>query len=402
MSALRKTFRLWWQPPRKVTEVEEDRSVSFLELFYDLAYVVIVAQLTHTLVRHPTMVGFLGFVALFTLVWWAWVNGSYYHELHGNYDIRTRVFTFLQMFALFGMAIFAPTALGTGASGFSLSYAAFLGLITWLWWRTGVHDEKHRPVSQPYTLGFILTTGIFVISAFTTAPQTYYLWALGILLSLLTPLIFLKYQQRLDANQLEAAQQVRASLVERFGLLTIIMLGEVIVAVVSGVLHHDVVSLALVLNAALGLGIAMALWWIYFDFASHHVPIQQTLPRFSWLYLHLPLTMGIALTGAGLLALLEHNTTGFLHGEQWFLLGPIALVLFTVALLVQTLDIDASHTEIHHQGGLGSVGSGVAMLALGFLALPATWLLVAISVLLVAPIMIAVRMWVKGLQRAHS
>jgi low temperature requirement protein LtrA len=68
-----------------------------LELFYDLVYVVLIAQLSHALAGHISLAGLAGFAFLFIIVWWAWLNGTTYHDLHGNNDIRTRVFTFTQM-----------------------------------------------------------------------------------------------------------------------------------------------------------------------------------------------------------------------------------------------------------------------------------------------------------------
>jgi len=62
---------------------------------------------------------------LFLLVWLAWINGSLYHDLHGNNDIRNRVFTFLQMFTVAAMAVFAHNAPGEGSAGFALSFAAY-------------------------------------------------------------------------------------------------------------------------------------------------------------------------------------------------------------------------------------------------------------------------------------
>ena len=73
------------------------RSVTFLELFYDLVYVVLIAQLAHALSEHVDLKGIFGFAFLFIIVWWAWLNGASYHDYHGNNDIRSRVFTFLQM-----------------------------------------------------------------------------------------------------------------------------------------------------------------------------------------------------------------------------------------------------------------------------------------------------------------
>jgi low temperature requirement protein LtrA len=110
-----------------------ERHVTFLELFYDLVYVVLIVQLAHSLSQHidPSSIG--RYLALFFVVWWAWLNGTLYHDIHGNNDIRTRVFTFMQMFTVAAMAVFAHNAIGEGSKGFALSYAAFQLILTFLW-----------------------------------------------------------------------------------------------------------------------------------------------------------------------------------------------------------------------------------------------------------------------------
>ncbi|MEM6927010.1 MAG: low temperature requirement protein A, partial [Myxococcota bacterium] len=89
-------FRVWWRPPRRASDRDPDRKVTFLELFYDLVYVVLVSQVAHYLSEHVDAVGLARSLFLFLLLWLAWVNGTVYHEMHGNNDVRTRVFTFLQ------------------------------------------------------------------------------------------------------------------------------------------------------------------------------------------------------------------------------------------------------------------------------------------------------------------
>lgn len=64
-------FRDWWQPPRKASERPATRQVTFLELFYDLVYVVIIAELAHALSAHISWAGLGGFAFLFVIVWWA-------------------------------------------------------------------------------------------------------------------------------------------------------------------------------------------------------------------------------------------------------------------------------------------------------------------------------------------
>jgi len=65
-------FRRWWRPPRTASQRPEERRVTFLELFYDLVYVVIIAELSHALAEHISLAGFGTFVFLSIIVWWAW------------------------------------------------------------------------------------------------------------------------------------------------------------------------------------------------------------------------------------------------------------------------------------------------------------------------------------------
>lgn len=149
---LHQTFRRRRQKPKNILDLEDERSVTFLELFYDLAYVAIVAQVGHGLVDDLSRVSLTKFVLLFAMMFWAWLNGTLYHELHGNNDIRSRIFTFAQMIFLVGMGVFAHAAFDGMYQRFAGSYALFLTVIGYLWWRTGVYDPLHKPLSQPYVM----------------------------------------------------------------------------------------------------------------------------------------------------------------------------------------------------------------------------------------------------------
>src|SRR3954451_2964845 len=107
--------KIFWQPPRAHGEVIEDRSVSFLELFYDLVYVVVISQATHALAANVSWVGVGRFAVIFGMIWIAWLNGTLYQDLHGRDDGRSRVFVFAQMMLLALLAVY--TADAAGASG---------------------------------------------------------------------------------------------------------------------------------------------------------------------------------------------------------------------------------------------------------------------------------------------
>jgi low temperature requirement protein LtrA len=397
MVDLRRGFRTWWKPPRALRDRQPDRSVTFLELFYDLVYVVLVAELAHSLATDVTLSGVTSFAFLFTIVWWAWFNGSSYHDLHGNDDVRTRIFTFLQMFTVAAMAVFAHNALGDGSVGFALSYAAFQLILTYLWWRTGVHDPYHRPLSQPYVIAFLITTLLFVVSTLVPPPFRFYLWGLALVISLLLPLnTFRQSRSTPDVvEQIERAINVSPALVERFGLFTIIVLGEVVAGTIRGVAGTEQLTWLVGATAALGMLIAIGIWWIYFGLLAHHLPISTASKVSQWFYLHLPLTAGIAAAGAAVLSIIEHTSEPKDAAANWLVIGSVALVLVCVALLTQTIRLPDEQIEYYRRGSRLTLVSSLAILLVGILSPPTITLLLLIVILILIPIVYAVVIWVR-------
>ena len=114
--------RRFWQPPRPHGDVVADRSISFLELFYDLVYVVTVAVSAGTLARDISWQTVAEFTVVFGLIWLAWFNGTVLHDLHGREDIRTRAYTFGQMLLIVLLAVYVGDAAGDGGREFALIY----------------------------------------------------------------------------------------------------------------------------------------------------------------------------------------------------------------------------------------------------------------------------------------
>ncbi|HKY54084.1 MAG TPA: low temperature requirement protein A [Anaerolineales bacterium] len=388
-------FRRWWQPPRPAENQPEERRITFLELFYDLVYVVIIAELSHSLAGHINMTGIGTFVFLFIIVWWAWLNGAMYHNLHGNNDIRTRVFTFLQMLTVAVMAIFAHNALGEGSTGFALAYAAFHLILTWLWWRTGVYDSHHRPLSRPYSTTFLITSGLFILSIFIPAPGRFVLWVLALLTDLALLLLLLTRRNAAIQEQMRRFELISSSLVERFGLFTIIVLGEVIVGVVSGVAEHPHLNWLAGGTVLLGMLIAIGLWWIYFDFVSGRPPIPRTRERLWWIYLHLPVTMGIAAVGASILNVVEHAGEALPGEVRLLLVGAIAIALISIALILKNLNLPESLRRVYRTGAHVTFIAGILILLAGLTSMSTIPLLIVIILLMLAPVLYGILVWIK-------
>ncbi|MCY4147295.1 MAG: low temperature requirement protein A [Chloroflexi bacterium] len=392
-----RNFRMWWQRPRNISERSTDRKVSFLELFYDLVYVVLIAELTHALAHHVDLQHIAEFLFLFIITWWAWINGTAYHDLHGNNDIRTRVFTFLQMFTVAAMAVFAHGALGETSAGFALAYAGFQLILTFLWWRTGVHDPEHQPLSRPYALAFLITTLLFVASVFVEPPDRFAVWLGATLISIVLPLYLLRSGRRTPSvqAQLELSMTTTPSLVERFGLFTIIVLGEVIVGVVQGVTSYPELTWQLGGISALGMTIAFGAWWLYFDFVSHRIPRPGTRWVYVWSYAHLPVTAGIAIVGAAILNVIDHAADPLPSEVRWLLVGSIGTALVGIALLIWTLPPRATTAQAHRMSQTVIFAAAIIILALGFSTLETIPLLAAIAVLMLLPVVFGLVYWIK-------
>src|SRR5258705_11233782 len=95
----------WWGPPRKFDPNFEERKISWLELFFDLVYVIAISRITHHLSLHISMSGFFEYSGLFILIFWGWFNGSLYHDIHSNAGLRTRLMTLWQRLIMAALAI---------------------------------------------------------------------------------------------------------------------------------------------------------------------------------------------------------------------------------------------------------------------------------------------------------
>jgi low temperature requirement protein LtrA len=403
MTSLRQSFRTWWQPPGRTRDRVPDRQVTSLELFYDLVYVALIAELARALAGDVDISGLASYAFLFVTVWWAWLNGTMYHDLHGNNDVRTRVFTFLQMSAVASMAVFARNALGEGSAGFALSYAAFLLILTYLWWRTGVHDSDHRPLSQPYALTFLVATLLFTVSVLVPVPWRFHLWGLALVLSLLLPLVTLNLGRRDPRVQAEIDRTTTVSpaAVRRFGRLTNIVLGQVVAGVVRGVAGHHYLSPLTGGTAALGMLIAIGLWWVYFDLVSHHLPRPGNVTVSGWMYLHLPVTVGVAAVGAAIANVVAQAGAPLPPEVRWLLVGAMATVLLSVALLARTIQVPEEDRPVHGAAGRALLLLGFAIVLLGPTSLGAIPLLLALSLLLLGPAFYGFRTWLQ-LQGAEA
>lgn len=324
--------RLFWQRPtlRTDEEQERDRRVTWLELFFDLFIVVVVVEFSHSLSENISWAGVGKFIFLFLHLWWVWIAATYYTERFETEGFDQRLFTFLQMIPIAGMAVFAHYALGKTSVGFALSYAFGRAIMTYLWWRAGRYNQRFRPTARRYVVGFGLSILMYVLSVFVEPPTRFYLWGVGLALDLLTPLFTVRLQALLPRFS-------TSKLTERFGLLVIIVLGESVMGVVNGAAQQEALTLAIAVVSILGIAITFGLWWIYFDFINRRPAKSGMGWAFAWSYLHLPLTAAITATGAGTLNVVSDKDL-LLDPNVSLLIGcAVGISLIVMGLLELTL-----------------------------------------------------------------
>jgi hypothetical protein len=223
--------RSLWQPPRAHGEQPRERAVGPLELFYDLAVVVLVAQAAHRLAGHLTWPGIGEFTVVFTLVWIAWANGSLHHELHGHEDARARSTFLLQILVLAAMGAFIPQAGGARGAAFAVAAAVLFAVLAILWLLAARGDRpEYRLSSRLFVTGTAAFAVLLAGTAFLPASARVPAWGLldAAYLAGFAAVLLVAGPAR------SAELIVTDALTERFGGFIIIVLGETLTGVVAG------------------------------------------------------------------------------------------------------------------------------------------------------------------------
>ncbi len=363
-------LRSWFGAgPRRHGEPLEGRSVSYIELFYDLVFVVLIGQAAHSLALHPGLRGVVEFAVVFGLVWIAWVNGTLYHEMHGREDGRSRLYIFAQMGVLAVLAVFTGYAGSVDGTAFARTYAVLLVLLSWQWYEVRRRDlPEHRSASSPYLLGLVVTIVIMAATSSLADVPRLAAWA-----SVVVGWVVLGTFGFVSRTRSVSFFRATDSLVERLALFVIIVLGETVVGVVNGITAtaQDALTIA---TGVLALWIGFGMWWSYFDIVGVREPRAERGRIAMWFFGHLPQCGAIAAAGAAMVGLVtDAHTARTPAPVAWTLGGAVALSLVLVAVQSATVRRDPDELS---SGTLAVVFGVGALLVLALAALtPPAWLL---------------------------
>ena len=282
-----------------------EQRVTPLELFFDLVFVFALTQVTGFLADHLTWTGMIQGAALLAVLWWAWGGYSWLtNAVPAEEVIPARLVILSAMAAMLVASLAVPDAFGEYGVLFGLAYFAVRLLQVLLYaLATGGTPETRQAILR-LAPGFLVAPALLIGAGFLDGFAQGALWVVALAIDYGVALIGGVSGFRVHAGHF----------VERHGLVIIIALGESIVAIGVGASGLEI-GVGVVVAAVLGVALAAALWWAYFDLvmlvAERRLSAAKgeeraRLARDSYSYLHLPMVAGIIFVALGVKQTLAH------------------------------------------------------------------------------------------------
>jgi low temperature requirement protein LtrA len=359
----RRRLRLLPMMPRDTDE--EHRASTPLELLFDLCFVVAVSQagrqLDAALAAGHYHTAIFGYLAVFFGIWWAWVNFTWFASAYDTDDVAYRLLTFVQIVGVLILAAGVASAFDGDFAIMTLGYVVMRVAMVAQWLRAASGDPAGRPVALRYAVGIAILQVGWVARLFL--PQEAGMVAFYVLAAceILVP----AWAER--AGDGGGTPWHPGHISERYGLFTLIVLGECIaaatVAIHDASSRHGGLPASLVGVAAGAVLLVCSIWWWYFEHPSEAGLRLSRTNAFFWGYGHYFVFASVAALGAGL-----QVAAGATHGGSGVasettaglaIAVPVAVYLAVTAVLQARIDGPAP-------GRLGLVGAGVvAVLVLG-------------------------------------
>jgi low temperature requirement protein LtrA len=370
-------------PMRGRDPAEEGRASTPLELFFDLVVVVAVAlaadRLHHALVEGVGVAAIVSYLLVFTAIWLAWVNFSWFASAYDTDDVVFRVGVLVIMTGALVLAagvprIFDQRDFTLGVSGYVIMRIA---LVT-QWIRVAIDDAPRRETARRFAVG----VGACQVGwlSLLVAPQ---LWPLAWATLLPIELVIPAWAERAGRTTFHPEH-----IAERYGLFMIIVLGESVLAAslaIQSVLGASGVTFELIAVIVGSLLIVYSMWWIYFDRPEEHL-LDSVPTAIAWSYLHLPIFAAEAAVGAGLVVAIE-ETSGHAH-LGWVAVGmavgaPIVAFLLSLWVLYMRALRDLFHRLVVPVAIvliIGAISTPAPVLAIGLVLVGVVAVKVALHV----------------------
>jgi low temperature requirement protein LtrA len=287
-----------------------ERRASWLELFFDLVLVAAVAGLAAQLDEDHSVTALAVFAGLFVTVWWAWWGFTWYSAAFNTDDPVNRIGLLAGMAAVAGIVVGIPGAAHGDSDTFVIAYAVLLAILAALYAHAYVAVPVARPLSIRYFAGDVLGAAISIGSLALDEGVRPFAWALAMVVLMSFPVW--------AAASLHFRSSDAAHIAERYGLFTLIVLGESVAGTIAGLDTGS--SVAAVAAGLWGLVIAAAVWWLYFD-RWQGMPAGSVRSGAVWAQGHFFVFAGIAAAAVGV----EHGVQAAARGEPLTLADRLPL-----------------------------------------------------------------------------
>jgi low temperature requirement protein LtrA len=319
--------------------MREEERVTPLELFFDLVFVLALTQCTALMADDPSWGGMTKGLLVLGVMWWSWTGYAWLTSVVDPEEGVVRLTIFAAMAALLVVALCVPEAFDSSAGLFACAYGVVRAAHIVLFMVASRDDAALRHSVVRLAESTAIGVGLLVAASFADGAVQGTLWGVALLLDMAGPFFF----------GAEGWKLMPAHFAERHGLIVIIALGESIVAI--GVGAEIGVDAGVVAAAVLGIAVAAALWWLYFDVVALVAErrLSRTaegrerneVARDSYSYLHFPMVAGIVLLALGLkktLADIEDPleavpAVALLGGTAIYLLAHVAFRLRNIRTL---------------------------------------------------------------------
>jgi low temperature requirement protein LtrA len=291
---------------------EPHRVSSQLELLFDLTFVVavaaITAQLAHRVADGHALAGIAPFLQVFFAIWWAWMNFTWFASSYDTDDVAYRLLTMLQMAGVLVLAAGVPAAADdSDYRAVTLGYLIMrIGLVG-QWLRVGVEDPASRRTALRYAAGITILQVGWILRLLLLDTGA---WPPSTQLTLFAILAVLELAVPWWAERTMTTNWHPHHIAERYGLFTIILLGESVLAATTGVqgaLHTAEISRSFITIAVSSLVLLFALWWLYFLEPAGEALSDRRNRSYLWGYGHYGIFAALTALGAGLEVAVEQT-----------------------------------------------------------------------------------------------
>jgi low temperature requirement protein LtrA len=291
---------------------EAHRASTPLELLFDLVFVAaiaqVAAQLAHSIAEGHAAETVGPYLMVFFAIWWAWMNFTWFASAYDTDDVAYRVLVLVQMAGVLILAAGVPSAFSGADGGFTAVTVGYLvmrvGLVA-LWLRAGIQHPEGRATAFRYAAAISAVQALWLLRLLLPDGGPWWIFLIIAAADLSVPL----WAERTGHTAWHPHH-----IAERYGLFTIIVLGESVLAStvgVQGALAGGGLSAELIVIAIAGLTLLFVLWWLYFSEPAGDGLSRRRDLSFVWGYGHYPIFASLAALGAGLEVAVEqagHHT----------------------------------------------------------------------------------------------